>query len=321
MLRSTRLIPIRPFRRTFSNSAVSPSAPSSNPASSSAPVTPPEPWKGNSINVKAYYAANSIDLQKAHGRKVFSIGRRQYDQRSTIITIDEQHNQYIAVFNYGSIVFFNVPDEEHEKHLKELRDAKALLDGPLREHTENYKVIIHQNLEKPSVVKAEHLNIRSLNVNNITIIGTIMAQSVALDDLASKVDGMFETFVSMNKRIDSGQVYSMKAKDILKLVAFTNLVNTNLLSKMGILEVTEAAWENADYTYTWEELRRDFEIEYRYRDIKSRVEVIKNDGQFFLEVLHHRNAMILETTIVFLISVEILQNSTWLLTFMNKFFG
>lgn len=48
---------------------------------------------------------------------------------------------------------------------------------------------------------------------------------------------------------------------------------------MGILEVTEAAWENADYTYTWDELRRDFEIEYRYRDLKSKLELIKENSR------------------------------------------
>lgn len=69
---------------------------------------------------------------------------------------------------------------------------------------------------------------------------------------------------------------------------------------MGILEVTDAAWDSADYTYTWEgitrsifffffevtcftivlELRKDFEIEYRYRDIRTKLELIKDDSRF-----------------------------------------
>eukprot|EP00599_Poterioochromonas_sp_BG-1_P017828 CAMPEP_0173166942 /NCGR_PEP_ID=MMETSP1105-20130129/22374_1 /TAXON_ID=2985 /ORGANISM="Ochromonas sp., Strain BG-1" /LENGTH=58 /DNA_ID=CAMNT_0014088401 /DNA_START=503 /DNA_END=679 /DNA_ORIENTATION=+ len=57
------------------------------------------------------------------------------------------------------------------------------------------------------------------------------------------------------------------------------MILASLLSKMGILEVTDAAWDSADYTYTWEELRKDFEIEYRYRDIRTKLELIKDDSK------------------------------------------
>lgn len=58
--------------------------------------------------------------------------------------------------------------------------------------TEDYKIMVNKNLDRPSVVKAEHVNIRSLNSNNIAIISTVMAQSVALDYYA----GMHFSFIA-----------------------------------------------------------------------------------------------------------------------------
>ena len=195
------------------------------------PVNPPEPSKGFLVNVKAYYVARAIDITKIpQGRKIFGSTRRQYDQRSVVIPIDETKNQHMALFNYGSVVFFNIPEEEHEKYLDDYKDAMPSVGLQL---TENYKVIIHQNLEKPSVIKAEHLNIKELNWNNITIIATVMAQSVALDYFAQKVDQHLDTFTAVNLKIDSGKIYSLSAKELHQLVASNNMIMTSLLSKVG----------------------------------------------------------------------------------------
>jgi hypothetical protein len=95
-------------------------------------------------------------------------------------------------------------------------------------------VIIHGNLDKPSVIKAEHLNIRSLDMNNVVIISTVMAQTVALDYYAESVDRMLDAFIKMNQKIqDTGSVNDLSATSLHKMVAVNNSVITNVLSKVG----------------------------------------------------------------------------------------
>jgi hypothetical protein len=48
---------------------------------------------------------------------------------------------------------------------------------------------------------------------------------------------------------------------------------------MGIFEGTDAAWENADYYNTWEGLRKDFEIDYRYKDLSLKLDIVKDDAR------------------------------------------
>ena len=80
-----------------------------------------------------------------------------------------------------------------------------------------------------------HLSIRSLDRNNIVIIGTVMAQTVALDHYAESVERMIVSFMRMNMKIEqSGNFDLLDKKDLYKLIASNNTVITNILSKVFI---------------------------------------------------------------------------------------
>ena len=69
--------------------------------------------------------------------------------------------------------------------------------------------------------------------NNIVIIGTVMAQTVALDHYAESVERMIVSFMGMNMKIEkTGDFDLLNKKDLYKLVASNNTVITNVLSKV-----------------------------------------------------------------------------------------
>lgn len=80
---------------------------------------------------------------------------------------------------------------------------------------------------------------------------------------------------------------------------------TNVLSKLGIFEGSDAAWDNADYYFTWESLRKDFEIESRFKDLHLKLDIIKEDTRFFLEMLHNKKTTQKEWMIIILIALEL----------------
>ena len=70
--------------------------------------------------------------------------------------------------------------------------------------------------------------------NNIVIIGTVMAQTVALDHYAESVERMIVQFMNMNMKIEeTGNFDLLDKKDLYKLVASNNTVITNVLSKVS----------------------------------------------------------------------------------------
>lgn len=274
-----------------------------SPEESSASPTAP---KGVPVSVKAYYLARGIDILRVYNN-VYRGNRQDFQSKSLTVTINAALNQYISIFTYGPVVLFNIPGEEHLEHLRLIKDAAVIspiADG--LQHTENYKVIINDQLDKPSVIKAEHVNIRALDNRNITIVGTVMAQTVSLDYYADTVDRMLESFMQMNFKIEeSGNFDALDKKGLYKLVASNNTVITNVLSKLGIFEGTDAAWENSDYHYTWEVLRKDFELDYRFKDLSLKLDIVKDNSRFFLEILHNQHSNRLEWMIILLISAEL----------------
>jgi hypothetical protein len=68
------------------------------------------------------------------------------------------------------------------------------------------------------------VNIRCLDDNNLVIIGTVMAQTVALDYYAVSVEKMLEAFMKMNRNIEEtgnfDQLVSQISSFIIKFYLF-----------------------------------------------------------------------------------------------------
>lgn len=216
------------------------------------PKSIPEPSKGIPVFVKAYYVARGIELAGLHG-KLYPSSKQEHQPKSVTIHVNEKLNQYISIFNYGSVVLFNIPEEDHNNHIRMIKSASILPIPEVQQHNESYKLLVHENLETPSVIHAEHLNIRCLDSSNITIVSVVMAQTVAMDYYAATVDKTITTFTNMNMRIqDTGDFNQLKEADLYKLIASNNMVFTNVLSKLGFFEGTDVAWEHAEYSTTWD---------------------------------------------------------------------
>ena len=53
-------------------------------------------------------------------------------------------------------------------------------------------------------------------------------------------------------------------------------------------------------------LRKDFEIELRYKDLSLKLDIVKDNSKFFLEILHNEKSTKLEWIIIILIGAEIM---------------
>ena len=231
-----------------------------------------------SIPVKAYYVANAIDIVKTTSSSSVYFDRKfQFQSKSITITIDEERQEFISIFKYGAVVFFNVPETNHTRHIQNIRDVamKSSISDALQ-HTEQYQMYVNSALEKASVMKkSDQLFIRSLDSKNLQIVGAVMGQTVALDYYAVSVDRMLDIFMQMNNKLEErGQLQQEDRLKLYKLLASNNNVIANIISRIGILEGTDAGWEDDDADSTWQALRRDFEIMQRFKDLSLKVDLV-----------------------------------------------
>jgi len=271
----------------------------------------PDILGGTPVEVKAYYLARGIDIMRVFNNPdLYAKCSQHFDSKSLTITLNETANEYVTVFNYGSVVMFNVPQDKQKEHLDNIK--KNAITTPLGASamiTDEYRLMIHPDLEgRPSVVKAAHLNIKKLDTNNITIVATVMSQTVSLDYYADTVDRMLETFMMMNLKVENtgdNAINALDKQQLFRLVASNNTVITNVLSKLGIFEGSDAAWENADYHYTWEALRTEFELDYRFKDLSLKLDLVKDNSRFFIDIMKAEKGEKLEWVIIALIAFEV----------------
>ncbi|CAM9475204.1 unnamed protein product [Ectocarpus fasciculatus] len=117
---------------------------------------------------------------------------------------------------------------------------------------------------------------------------------------------MMSKFVAINSGVEkTGKFTAAQKKELFQLVARNNTVRTDVISKLGILERQEAAWKDPDYNYVWEGLREEFEMDSRLRKIESKLSMLQQNTNFFIEMLHNQKSTMLEWTIIVLIAAEI----------------
>jgi uncharacterized Rmd1/YagE family protein len=189
---------------------------------------------GTPVDVRAYYVAGNISIAGIHEHKDPQYASTK-EKEVVVIHVNETLNQYISVFSFGSVVFFNIPEPDHAKHIKMVMSfCGDPVNDPALYMQESYKLIVNDALEKASIINPGHLSIRSLDARHLTIVSIVLAQSVAMDYHSSVVDKMVAQFSTMNLAIqETGDVTSLKERDLHKLVAKNNLTFTNLLSKVA----------------------------------------------------------------------------------------
>jgi len=157
-----------------------------------------------------------------------------------------------------------------------------------------------------SSVRFDYAVLPQLDVHNLAVIATVLAQSVALDYYSVRADAMLEAFTRLNGSVEQTGVFSaLEKKNLFRLVALNNTLFTDVIAKIGILERSDTAWKYLEYADVWEGLRDEFEIEDRFTKIEFKLNLIQQNSKFFLEVLATDKSNTLEWIIIILISIEI----------------
>ena len=122
------------------------------------------------------------------------------------------------------------------------------------------------------------------------VIGTVLAQTVALEHHEIKVDNMIEIFSGLNKSTEeTGEMDISKAR-LFKLVAENNNTLTELVTRMRLLGRSDTAWQYAQYDAVWNGLRKDFELEDRFDHLDYKLNLIQTQVKFYLEILQNRKS-------------------------------
>ncbi|XP_020574448.1 LOW QUALITY PROTEIN: uncharacterized protein LOC110020631 [Phalaenopsis equestris] len=275
--------------------------------------------QGRFIPVKAYFLCTSIDLRSLQSQNAFNVippssratnyvVLRYYDfkgdQGVEFGSLNESKCHYMIVFQYGSVVLFNVSEHEADGYLKVVEKHASGLLPEMRK--DDYAVVEKPTLDVWMQGGLDYIILKTLSIDGIRTIGSVLGQSIALDYYIRQVDGMVAEFTDINRGMEKTGTFTMQRKKLFQLVGKANSNMADVILKLGLFERTDIAWRNANYAQIWEYLRDEYELSQRFGNLDFKLKFVEHNIRFLQEILENRKSVFLEWLIIVLIGVEIL---------------
>ncbi|XP_019435528.1 PREDICTED: uncharacterized protein LOC109342024 isoform X2 [Lupinus angustifolius] len=211
---------------------------------------------------------------------------------------------YMVVFQYGSIVLFNVLEHEVDIYLNIIEKHASGLLPEMRK--DEYEVREQQALNTWMQGGLDYIMLQYLNIDGIRTIGSVLGQSIALDYYGRQVDGMVAEFTDINREMEATGKFKMQRKKLFQLVGKANSNLADVILKLGLFERSDIAWKDAKYAQIWEYLRDEFELTQRFASLDFKLKFVEHNIRFLQEILQNRKSDFLEWLIIALIGAEIL---------------
>ncbi|KAK8921646.1 hypothetical protein KSP39_PZI020787 [Platanthera zijinensis] len=275
--------------------------------------------QGRFIPVKAYFLCTSIDLRSLQAQNAVNVippssratnyvVLRYYDfkgdQVMELDSLNESKCHYMVVFQYGSVVLFNVSEHEVDEYLKVVQKHASGLLPEMRK--DDYAVVEKPTLDAWMEGGFDYITLKNLSIDGIRTIGSVLGQSIALDYYIRQVDGMVAEFTDINRGLEKTGTFTMQRKKLFQLVGKANSNMADVILKLGLFERTDIAWKSAIYAQIWEYLREEYELSQRFGNLDFKLKFVEHNIRFLQEILENRKSVFLEWLIIVLIGVEIL---------------
>ncbi|KAI4351199.1 hypothetical protein L6164_005578 [Bauhinia variegata] len=272
-----------------------------------------------SIPVRAYFFSTSVDLKRLVEQNklnfvppssrmtnyvVLRFGNLSDTKGLGASCLSGNSCCYMVVFQYGSIVLFNVPEHDVDGFLKIVQKHASGLLPEMRK--DEYEVREKLDLSTWMQGGLDYIMLQYLNIDGIRTIGSVLGQSIALDYYGRQVDGMVAEFTDINREMEATGKFKMQRKKLFQLVGKANSNLADVILKLGLFERSDIAWKDAKYAQIWEYLRDEFELTQRFASLDFKLKFVEHNIRFLQEILQNRKSDFLEWLIIALIGAEIL---------------
>jgi Uncharacterized conserved protein len=182
--------------------------------------------------------------------------QQQQQQQVSSSSFHDSQPRFVAIFRFGSIVFFNVSTVDSSYILEAVK--KHSNDPVPRgfERKDYFEIAINPQMEDTAYVNADFATVKELNINNVAIVSAIMGQTVAFDSYNDTVDELLATFASINSNVKkTGNFTAMERETLFKVVAQNNSLFIDMIAKLGIKDRSDTAWNLSQYERLHEGLK------------------------------------------------------------------
>jgi uncharacterized Rmd1/YagE family protein len=224
------------------------------------------------------------------------------------VVADYGDDRVAVGFDFGAVVFINVPAEERTRVIGAITSHVAT-DEPHAPLEEDFLVELQPGAGP--AVRFDRVVVSNLDAGLVDVITLLLAQSVCIDyydeDLA-------EILAALDQRTDkmarTGRLWG-SAKELTRFVGATISTKNQIIAALAVLDKPAVVWEHESLDRLYRDLREMLEIGERFRALEYKMRTIQDTLELFLDLGNTRRSQVLELVVIALIFIEVAIAVLW----------
>jgi len=249
------------------------------------------------LPVVAYQVADSIDIKGF--RQAFTAPLYHGDADELFYVIGPE--KCIYVFKYGIACFLAHNETEVSAFLQLL--APFCRNPTEKRLSEDFLVEPHAETDSSGYNKVE---LRNASVDAFRIIMLNVSQSVALDFYNEQTDDLLKETNHYTQSLERHGKLGLSGQSLKRKIGRTLNLKNRIAENLYIFDAPDETWENEYLNSLDQGLKRNFDLQSRYRSIQEDLAIVKENLELFKDLLQDRNSTMLEWIIIALILVEVM---------------
>jgi required for meiotic nuclear division protein 1 len=263
------------------------------------------------LTFKAFAITNEIDLNKIAVHcgipKKFTWEEPlilRGEILKSILYKDVDESQMVLVFSFGSIVFINhSTPNEITALLNYLYSFEPDIDVKNADrYSDDYSLHIKET--ESIELTDEYVVVPEYESYYPELISTVLAKSVALEKTEEQLGQINDKLETMIDRLEKGKL-RIGNKELARTTAKIIRHEYNTLAYIMILDKPDITWTSSTAGEFYDRMLEFFELNDRYKILKSKTEILYNIMDGFSTISHSIRGLFVEWIIVILILFEI----------------
>jgi uncharacterized Rmd1/YagE family protein len=249
------------------------------------------------MHVVSYQIADSIDIK---GFKA-AVKEEAYYSDADELFYRRENGACIYVFKYGVVCFLDYEEPAITEFLQRIAPyGKNLFDTRL---SEEFLVEVGAKENKFGYNKIELIQ---ADVETLRLIMLNVSQSVALDYYSELTNLLLEETNYHTQSLERRGKLDLSGINLKKYIGKTLNLKNRIADNLYIFDSPPETWEDENLNRIDLGLKRTFDLQDRYRDIREGLEIIKDNLELFKDLLQYKNSTLLEWIIITLVFLEVL---------------
>jgi uncharacterized Rmd1/YagE family protein len=257
--------------------------------------------------LRATHIAERMKLQELREKVIHPV--RDFSNYEMVVEFAE--NSYAFIYNYGSVVFFNVPDVIQERYLKIVRDwIHATKQGAkIADTSDVFIVETRADLDaSTNQVFFDRIATGKITYTKAKIICMLVAESTALDYYDILIENLLEQATVYTKRLELEGKFIDSKEDLLKFVGMCLSAKQDIISNLYIVDSPDETWDSPELDKVFHELKLMLEIDVRYRAVEYKSKIIQESIEVITDLVKSKRETLLEMIVILLIAFEVIAN-------------